>query len=254
MVIQAAKPLSHAGKDYYEWYWSADGYAHRGMEKPALVGLFQEYVSSGSKCFELGCGDGRTSGLYLRDHGCEYVGLDVSTSAVRAAKDLGLDARRIEDGESLPFPDSSFDVAVCTQVMEHLYHPQLAAADILRVLRPGGVLIATVPNVAYWRRRLDLALFGRWNPLGDEFAVAQPWRDPHIRFFNPGSLKRMLSSVGFSPVKVGGHGGGLLQDTPWVGRKLSKGANSRIYRLGERVFPSFFAYRLHCVAIKPGEA
>jgi hypothetical protein len=105
--------------------------------------------------------------------------------------------------------------------------------------------------VAYWRRRIDLALLGRWNPLGDNLAVEQPWRDPHVRFFNPGSLRRMLTSVGFHPVIVGGHGGSLVRDVPWIGRKLWRGKSSRLYRTAERAAPSLLAYRLHAVAFKP---
>ena len=55
-----------------------------------------------------------------------------------------------------------FTVVVCFEVLEHLFAPHLAVAEMHRVLEPGGVLIATVPNVAYWRRRLD---FLRARPL-----------------------------------------------------------------------------------------
>ena len=237
--------------DYYETYWSDEGFCPPGAITPTLAQLFQAHIRTGWRCLEVGCGDGRTAGLYLRDHGCEYVGLDVSENAVRAAQALGLDARKIDDGALLPFLEATFDAVVCAEVMEHLFEPHLAAAEIFRVLRPGGVLIVTVPNVAYWRRRIDLALLGRWKPDGDNLAVGQPWRDPHLRFFNPGSLRRMLTSVGFHPVEVGGHGGSLLRDIPWIGQKLWRGNSSRLYRLAERMIPSLFAYRLHSVAVRP---
>ena len=67
----------------------------------------------------------------------------------------------------------------------------------------------SAPNVAYWRLR-DNMLLGLWNPLGDALAIEQPWRDPHIRFFTPGTLKRMLEHAGFSGAAVGAHGGCFL--------------------------------------------
>jgi 2-polyprenyl-6-hydroxyphenyl methylase/3-demethylubiquinone-9 3-methyltransferase len=200
---------------------------------------------------DLGCGDGQTSGLWLRDHGCDYVGVDISENAVQAARSLGLESARIDDAASLPFPDASFDAAACIEVLEHLFEPQLAVSEVLRILRPGGVLIVTVPNIAYWRWRLDLALLGRWNPLGDTLAVKEPWRDPHIRFFNPKTLREMLSSAGFNPVKVSGHAGRFLGDLPWLGRRLRGAVGaSPPYRTMERLAPSLFAYRLHAVAYK----
>jgi SAM-dependent methyltransferase len=164
---------------------------------------------------------------------------------------LGLDSAKIPDATCLPFSDGSFDAAACIEVLEHLFEPQRAVSEVLRVLRPGGVLIVTVPNIAYWRWRLDLALLGRWNPLGDTLAVREPWRDPHIRFFNPKTLRQMLVAAGFNPVEVRGHGGRFLGDLPWVGRKV-RGliGPSPMYRGMERLLPSLFAYRLHAVATK----
>lgn len=239
-------------RDYYETYWSDAGYHPHGSTPHFLSHLLNAYIRTGSKCLDVGCGDGRTAGIWLREQGCDYVGVDVSTNAVREARELRLNARTVDDVSSLPFPDASFDAAVCIEVMEHLFQPQLAAAEALRVLKPGGVLIVTVPNVAYWRRRLDLALLGRWNPIGDELSVAQPWRDPHIRFFNPGALRRMLTSVGFRPVLVSGHGGSLLRDIPWIGKRIWRGKVTRLYRAAETRLPSLFGYRLAAVAFKPG--
>jgi hypothetical protein len=104
-----------------------------------------------------------------------------------------------------------------------------------------------VPNVAYWRRRVDLALFGRWHPYGDDQSVQAPWRDPHIRFFNRGAMARMLRQSGFGKVEVRGHGGAFLRDVP-VLRRLGRGSVSRGYRAFERLAPALFASRLHAVA------
>lgn len=235
-------------KEYYETYWSDQGFYPHGRITPALAERFLTYIRPGWKCLDVGCGDGRTAGVWLRDHGCEYIGVDVSTNAVGDAQSLGLDARVIEDAAALPFSAGTFDVVVCIEVLEHLFQSQLVASEILRVLKPGGVLIATVPNVAYWRRRVELGLLGKWNPMGDDLAVEQPWRDPHIRFFNRGALRRLLAACGYTSIRIGGHAGGIF---PWESKWRWEGPLAQMYQYTERAAPSLFGLRLDAVAYKP---
>jgi len=237
---------------YYEAYWSPDGYRPRGELEPRVRRLIETHiVGAATRCLDVGCGDGVRYGTWLRERVGEYVGVDISRTAVEAARGLGLTVRQIDDVSELPFPDATFDAAICLEVLEHLYQPQLAASELLRVLRPGGVLIVTVPNIAYWRRRLDLFLFGRWNPIGDDLSSDQPWRDPHIRFFTPRTLRRMLSRAGFDPVAVGGHDGALVRDITGL-RRLAGPMPSRPYRSVERLVPGLFGHRIYGVARKAG--
>jgi 2-polyprenyl-6-hydroxyphenyl methylase/3-demethylubiquinone-9 3-methyltransferase len=185
-----------------------------------LGDFLSAHVPERATCLDVGCGDGRSIGLWLRDNGRRYIGVDVSQLAVQKAKLLGLNVLQINDANSLPFESDTFDVVLCIEVLEHLFAPQVAAAEILRILRPSGVFLATVPNVTYWRRRMELALLGRWNPVGDKLSVQEPWRDPHIRFFTSSALHRMLSRAGFVDVRIGGHYGSLVRDFPLLGRLL----------------------------------
>src|SRR6185437_15885010 len=57
-----------APRDYYERYWSEDGYLPVGISHPALHRLLESHVSSSARCLDLGCGDGRTAGLWLSRH------------------------------------------------------------------------------------------------------------------------------------------------------------------------------------------
>jgi methionine biosynthesis protein MetW len=237
-----------SGSDYYETYWSKEGFCPRGRTTPELAGLLQRWIKPSWRCLDVGCGDGRTAGLWLRDHGCSYVGADMSSNAIQHARELGLDVFNIDDASKLPFEAHSFDAVVCIEVLEHLFAPQTALSEIRRVLKPDGLALVTMPNAAYWRRRLELSLLGRWNPLGDNLSLEQPWRDPHIRFFTRSSLKNLLSSVGFNVLEVGGHGGSLLRDIPFVGKRLYRAPSSAVYRFFERRFPAVFGYGLHGIA------
>jgi SAM-dependent methyltransferase len=246
-----------AVRAYYDAYWSEGRFRPVGRLTDPLAALLAPVVASDSDCLDVGCGDGSTCGGWLSERAGSYVGVDISPTAVEAARATGLTAHTVDDASELPFADASFDVVACLEVFEHLFAPQLAAVEIHRVLRPGGVLIVTVPNAAYWRRRLDLVAFGRLNPLGDDESVDAPWRDPHLRFFNRGALGRLLARTGFADVRVAGHGGTALGDVPAL-RRLGRPRGWRhpewranaVYSAFERAAPGLFAYRLHAVARK----
>jgi len=162
----------------------------------------------------------------------------------------------VEDATQLPFPDGSFDLVTSLEVLEHLVDPAKAVREARRVLAPRGRLVVTVPNTVYWRRRLDFALIGRWNPMGDGQSVEQPWRDPHLRFFTMRTLRRMLEQANLHVQVLGGHWGGFLVDLPGRQRFLKREARdvesvrpaSTAYRRLESAFPSLLAFRLHAVA------
>lgn len=237
--------------EYYERYWSEEGFNPIRPVPNRLLTLLATHLPESGRCLDVGCGDGRSIGVWLRDHvGC-YVGVDVSETAAAHARSLGLDARRVPDAAELPFDDEAFDAVVCLEVLEHLFAPHPAAEEALRVLRPGGTYFATVPNVAYWRWRRDLALGGIWNPYGDEDSVDAPWRDPHIRFFTVHAFERMLERSGFASVEVGGHEGEILGTWRLSGlARACPRARRRVHEAIDATLLPLLGLRLHAVAKK----
>jgi methionine biosynthesis protein MetW len=243
--------------EYYDSYWAEQGFVRAGeVRNPHLRSLIRNNIPPNSSVLDVGCGDGTSIAPVLRGHPVDYVGVDVSATAVAFARRNNLEARTIEDASDLPFDDASFDAALCLEVLEHLSDPRSAAAEAARVLRGGGVLIASVPNVAFWRRRLDL-LCGRWNPEGDDLSVAEPWRDPHLRFFTTAALRSMLLQAGFGSVEVSGGHGNFLGFLPYVGwrwlwrsrgRRGKLETGSPLYRALQRRYPSLLGRRLYAVA------
>ncbi|WP_158816269.1 class I SAM-dependent methyltransferase [Methylocapsa sp. S129] len=101
---------------------------------PRLAGL------SGA-LLDVGCGEMpfRT----LLGPGSTYTGLDVPRAdAFGMSQNPDIVAF---DGRTIPFPDASFQNVLCTEVLEHVEDPAGLVAEMLRVLRPGGTLLATVP-------------------------------------------------------------------------------------------------------------
>lgn len=234
---------------YYDAYWADGGYNLPGGSglNDDVADIYRRLARPGTRVLDFGCGNCGTSGPALLGLGASYVGIDVSATAVATARAAGFDARVIDDASALPLDDASFDMGVCLEVLEHLFRPDLAAAELARVLAPGACAVFTVPNVAFWRRRTDLALLGRWHPFGDDRSIEEPWRDPHIRFFAADALRRMLELAGFRDVVVHGHAGGVLREIP-VLRRLGRGGVSATYRRLERAYPALLGARLNAVA------
>jgi SAM-dependent methyltransferase len=229
--------------DFYTDYWSDTGFAPPGVRQPELEEAFRRFVTPDKRAIDVGCGDGIRGGSYLREHGRRYVGVDIGPGAIERARANGFDARQIETAEKLPFDDASFDLVCCSEVLEHLLRPDLAVREMARVLAPGGVMILTVPNVAYWRWRLGMLIGGTWNPLGDDESLERPWRDPHIRFFTPTTLAAMLGECGLVDLEVTGHGG--------APRRLPARSQALYDGLAERRFSSALAWTLRATARTP---
>jgi SAM-dependent methyltransferase len=204
----------------------------------------------GRDCLDLGCGDGGTIGPWGIEHARSYIGVDVSETAVEQARAAGLDALVVADAADLPFGEGSFDVVIASEVFEHLFDPLSAAVEARRVLREDGMLLVTVPNVAHWRVRADLALLGRWHPGGDHLAALEPWRDPHLRFFTPRTLTAMLTKAGFDVRECAGFNESPLLSRVPVLRALVIGRPAgTVDQALTRLAPTLLGLRVFAVAV-----
>lgn len=104
--------------------------------------------------------------------------------------------------DRLPIPEDSFDAAVLTEVMEHLWvDPLWALCELNRVLRPAGALVISTPNLVSLRNRLNF-LRGRMEPVIDRpYRVFLQKRQighlGHLRLYAPDELTELLSALGF---------------------------------------------------------
>ena len=112
-----------------------------------LLGLFGG--SEGERLLDVACGQGKFL-AHARRRGFDVTGVDVSHVAVEAARAVVPDAELLlSDGERLPFADATFDRATCIGSLEHFPDPSAGAAEIARVLRPGGTAVVFVPNLFF---------------------------------------------------------------------------------------------------------
>lgn len=147
---------------------------------PERIPFFQAAIGRGRRVLDLGCRSGAFTRHFLE--GNEVVGLDVDRAALEKAAALGIEPVVANVEEPLPFEDASFDAVVAGELFEHLRFPEAVVAEARRVLRPGGVLVGSVPNAFRLQSRLRF-LRGH-----------APENDPtHLHLFSPSAVRMLLA-------------------------------------------------------------
>ncbi|MBO9312765.1 MAG: class I SAM-dependent methyltransferase [Roseiflexus sp.] len=241
---------------YYDDYWQkpSAGWSPRNQHPdPILRSLLIKMIRDGNYVLDYGCGDCSKCGSLVHSLGAHYVGVDISLSAIQTCVKWD----RILCGDEntpLPFTSEKFDVVLCIEVLEHLFRPDLALQQIYRVLKPGGVLIASVPNIAWIGNRLLMAA-GFFNPGGSpETSFRAPWKDPHIRFFTKRALLGLVKyEMGMDVIFCTGSNFSMA-DLPLFYkagklRSLTRRIEIPLKSLGQ-IMPSLFAGNLFIVARK----
>ncbi|MBM2811246.1 MAG: glycosyl transferase, group 1 [Chloroflexi bacterium] len=156
----------------------------------------------GERILDCGCGMGFTLRALAELYDCELVGLERdATTAKRASIEVGNGAAVVNgDALHLPFPDSSFDKVLMTEVLEHIPDERAALHEVRRVLRRGGSYTMTVPNQNYpflWdplNRTLETV--AHTHIPSDIWWLAGIWAD-HQRLYTTATVRDSLETVGF---------------------------------------------------------
>ena len=155
-------------------------------------------LERGDRLLDLGCGEGRhVIAAYLAAE-VDAVGVDLSftdlKSAQHKARDFVVEADDPEnrslglasaDALRLPFADNSFDKVICSEVLEHIPDYRAALTEIRRVLKPGGLLCASVPR--RWPEKICWALSDAYHQVPGG----------HLRIFRARELRGNIESLGF---------------------------------------------------------
>lgn len=148
---------------------------------------------------EIGCGTGATGRLALALGKCgRYAGVELFESAAREARGV-LSEVVVGDVEriALPWERETFDALILSEVLEHLVAPWNVVARIAPLVRPGGLVMASSPNVSQYRVIAAL-LRGRFD-LADKGVFDRT----HLRWFTPRTFAAMFEEAGFSVEHIG---------------------------------------------------
>lgn len=149
-------------KEHTHWW-------HIG-KRAIVYGLLHKYLPQGNRnsrrALDLGCGAGLN--LERLSQYAQTTGTDYYEEALHFCRRRGFTRLCKADAANLPFASNSFDIVTALDVIEHLDDDRVALEELLRVMRPGGVLIVSVPAYrflwTYWddilghRRRYTTAM------------------------------------------------------------------------------------------------
>lgn len=134
-----------------------------------------KHVPASGRILDIGSGTAPVSPDLTRT-----VVADLSEEAMRQ---VVCESKSVQSITAMTFDAASFDCVLCSEVLEHVPDDLLAISELRRVLRPGGVLVVTVPfQKRYWAE-------------DDEFVG-------HVRRYDPGELEQKLKAKGFQNVRT----------------------------------------------------
>lgn len=228
-------------KDYYDaTKWNLGNEDRDLFEREQKSLEYIKQHKAAKEILDVGCGDGLFMDK-LRDALSDRKkvaiwGVDYSKYKLKKAEEKGHKVKWCDLEKGLPFEDNTFDVIYAAELIEHLYNPDFFLEECYRVLRKGGVVIISTPNLHAWYNRM-LFILGI-QPLFYEVSTKSPavgsgalkkikkGEAPvgHIHVFNRAGLVDMLRQEGFEITKFLG---ARFQALPRAMQYIDKVFNAR---------------------------
>ena len=159
--------------------WRSPGEERMRFRKAARLAR----VPTGAAVLDIGARDGGLRGFL--PPGVKYQGIDI------APEFAGSDVLIQDISNGIPFPDGAYDFVFCIEVLEHVPNPYGTLGEIHRVLKPGGVLVLSVPNPYHLKEII-------WNVL------RIPDRQGHIYGWTRQTMTKLGEMNGFRLERTGG--------------------------------------------------
>ena len=172
---------------------SSGSYAYRDVPRRDMV---QFVPLTTSNMLDVGCGLGGFGLSVKQRRQLRITGIELDPHAASVA------ATRYEQVIAGSFPDdvphgSHYDCIVFNDILEHLTDPWAALRAACGLLEPGGVVVASIPNMRYWPILWPLLTRGEWRYASDGVLDRT-----HLRFFTFGSAKEMFADSGLEIVRA----------------------------------------------------
>jgi SAM-dependent methyltransferase len=177
-------------------YYNEKEYKYFTASRRDILPLLPEQAE---KVLEIGCGHGDTL-LWLKTiRNCKKLaGVELFPEAAAKARErLDVVVEGNVEALELPFEPNEFDLVLCLDVLEHLADPWAVVKRLTALLKPGGSLIASIPNVKHHSVVLPLLLRGRW-----DYLPAGVLDKTHLRYFTKATAIELLESAGLTVDKL----------------------------------------------------
>jgi 2-polyprenyl-6-hydroxyphenyl methylase / 3-demethylubiquinone-9 3-methyltransferase len=188
-----------------------------------------------ARLLDVGCGGGFLSEDFART-GIAVTGIDPSPATIEAAKTHALGEGltidyRVAPGESLPFPDASFSLVACCDVLEHVEDPDRVINEIARVLAPGGVFFYDTINRTFLSRIVTIKIMQEWKSTAFATEGAHDWD----KFIKPRELEAMMERRGLTNREMRGIIPGADPITCYLNMVRAKKGKITYRELGRRL-------------------
>ena len=178
-----------------------------------LLKALQNRDLAGTLWLDAGCGTG-TLARWLAARGCSVLGVDAASEMVVAANQSAqsknfsgqLSFVRVTTIACLALDDQSMDGVLCSSVLEYVSDPIACLSEFARVLKPGGLLLVSVPSRNSAVRRMQRACHWFGNLLGQNWCR---FLDHSRHQYSRPEFRRLLAQSGFSFEKLVPFGGPL---------------------------------------------
>ena len=197
----------------------------RSRRQARMLSTLLAKRAGAQRIVDVGCGDGSATHLVRNlDARNTVIGVDWSATALAQARARGLLViQGGVDTSGLPLPDGCADIVIMSELIEHLVDTDAAVDEVRRVLRPGGVLLLSTPNLAAWFNRGLVGL--GIQPVFSEVSLRGVYGRPghevvgHLRLFTRRALVEFLTARGFCCERVLG---APYHDVPRMLRPLDR--------------------------------
>jgi 2-polyprenyl-3-methyl-5-hydroxy-6-metoxy-1,4-benzoquinol methylase len=152
------------------------------------------------RVLEVGCGEGAFGATVKDRTGAEVWGIEFNPQAAERARAV-IDHVLAGDADEriAELPDAYFDTMICNDVLEHLVDPGATLRQLRCKLKPGGVVVASIPNIRFLPA-LSKVVFRKDFPQEDIGIFDRT----HLRFFTRRSIVRMFKTAGFTMQRIKG--------------------------------------------------
>ncbi|WP_164885097.1 class I SAM-dependent methyltransferase [Rubrivivax rivuli] len=188
-----AEPL--VARSEYLWVEGGPAAIHAHMARPVVMALDRH---GAHRVLDLGCGNGWLTAALARC-GFEATGLDLSHSGIQIARAAHPEVPFHQGDALLPPPaawQGRFDAVVAVETVDHVARPEQLLAHALQVLRPGGLLLLSVPYHGYLKN-LGIALLGR-----TDLRLQALLHHGRLKFFSRQTLTALAVQAGFTPLDL----------------------------------------------------